>query len=71
MKKPPLSRITLNRNTHCSICYDKETDAVELSVGNISIKLNGNHFVLFNEMVRKATAKLVMNSIPTKHYYQE
>jgi hypothetical protein len=65
---PTLSKVTLNSNTQCSVLYDEYVDAVELSVGNTSIKLNGSNFVLFNEMVRKATAKILMNSVLNNNY---
>jgi hypothetical protein len=65
---PTLSRITLDANTPCSVSYDKDIEAIELAVGNTSIKLDVNNFVLFNEMVRKATAKILMNSVLQSNY---
>jgi hypothetical protein len=59
-----IGRAQLPRHTQCSVSYYKNIDFVEVSVGNTSLKLEANSFILLNEMMRKAAAKIIMR-IPT------
>lgn len=61
-----IGRTELPRQTNCTVCYYKNLDFVEVSVGNSSLKLEANSFILLNEMMRKAAAKIIMHS-PTSN----
>lgn len=56
-----IGRAELAGETMCSISCDQGMEFVELAVGNTSLKLEARNFMLLNEMMRKAAAKIVMN----------
>ena len=62
MSKQVMSKTKLAGNQQCKVLYHQEKDMVELEVGGISLKLAANNFFMINEMMRKAAAKLVMQT---------
>jgi len=50
----------LNGNEKCKVHYNQRRDTVVLEVGGISLKLDAHNFMMMNEMMRKAAARLVM-----------
>jgi len=52
----------LPSNTACKVVYHKASDMVELEVGGTTLKFEANSFIVVNEMLRKAAAKIVMQT---------
>ena len=42
--------------------YHKSSDTVEIEVGGTTLKFEANSFIVVNEMLRKAAAKIVMQT---------
>ncbi len=42
--------------------YNKANDIVELEIGGVSLRFEARNFFMMNEMLRKAAAKLVMET---------
>jgi hypothetical protein len=61
-KQHIISQATLAGNQECKVLYHKAKDIVELEVGGISLRLAASNFFMMNEMMRKAAAKLVMQT---------
>lgn len=57
-----MSKVTLQGNEQCKVTYHQQTDVVVLEVGGTSLKLDACNFMMMNEMIRKAAAKLVMQT---------
>ena len=55
-----ISQGTLGDNEQCKVIYHQRSDMVVLEVGSTSLKLDASNFMMMNEMMRKAAAKLVM-----------
>jgi hypothetical protein len=62
MHKQVMSKTKLHGNAECKVLYHQEKDVVELEVGGTSLKLATINFFMMNEMMRKAAAKLVMQT---------
>lgn len=62
MRKQVMGKTTLAGNQQCKVLYHQEKDMVELEVGGTSLKLAATNFFMMNEMMRKAAAKLVMQT---------
>ena len=50
----------LGISEQCKVIYNQRSDMVVLEVGGTSLKLDASNFMMMNEMMRKAAAKLVM-----------
>jgi len=44
------------------VLYNKAKDIVELEIGDTSLRLEVRNFFMMNEMMRKAVARLVMQT---------
>lgn len=52
----------LPSNTACKVLYHKSSDMVEIEVGGTTLRFEANSFIVVNEMLRKAAAKIVMQT---------
>jgi hypothetical protein len=50
----------LTGNEKCKVRYNQRCDKVVLEVGGMSLTLDAQNFMMVNEMMRKAAARLVM-----------
>ncbi len=57
-----MGRATAPGNEQYKVVYNQYKDTVVLELGDTSLKLNAVNFMLMNEMVRKAAARLVMQT---------
>lgn len=57
-----ISQAKLSGNEDCKVLYNKAKDMVELEIGDTSLRLEARNFFMMNEMMRKAVAKLVMQT---------
>ncbi|HSI43812.1 MAG TPA: hypothetical protein VK949_05675 [Methylotenera sp.] len=57
-----MSQAKLADNAECKVLYNKANDVVELEVGGTSLRLQASNFFMMNEMMRKAAAKIVMQT---------
>lgn len=57
-----ISQALLADNALCKVLYNKAKDKVELEIGGTSIRLEARQFFLMNEMLRKAVARLAMQT---------
>ncbi|PPC84067.1 MAG: hypothetical protein CTY38_02860 [Methylotenera sp.] len=61
-KQLVISQAKLVGNEDCKVLYNKAKDIVELEIGDTSLRLEARNFFMMNEMMRKAVAKLVMQT---------
>lgn len=61
-KQQIISQAKLAGNEECKVLYNKAKDIVELEVGGTSLRFEACNFFMMNEMMRKAAAKLVMQT---------
>ena len=61
-KQQIISQAKLVGNEECKVFYNKAKDMIELEVGGTSLRLNARNFFMMSEMLRKAAAKLVMQT---------
>ncbi|MES1987913.1 MAG: hypothetical protein V4440_07770 [Pseudomonadota bacterium] len=57
-----ISQARLAGNQECKVLYNKAKDMIELEVGGTSLRFEARNFFMMNEMLRKAAAKLVMQT---------
>ncbi|MFV1922412.1 MAG: hypothetical protein ACMZ63_07405 [Methylotenera sp.] len=57
-----VGKTTVPGNEQYKVVYNQYQDTVVLELGGTSLKLNAVNFMLMNEMVRKAAARLVMQT---------
>ena len=57
-----ISQAKLAGNQECKVFYNKAKDMIELEVGGTSLRFEAQNFFMMNEMLRKAAAKLVMQT---------
>ncbi|MEE9331073.1 MAG: hypothetical protein V3U89_02475 [Methylophilaceae bacterium] len=57
-----MSKATLPDNERYKVIYNQHKDTVVLEIGDTSLKLNASNFMKMNEMMRKAAARLVMQT---------
>jgi len=57
-----ISQAKLAGNQECKVLYNKAKDTIELEVGGTSLRFEARNFFMMNEMLRKAAAKLVMQT---------
>lgn len=52
----------LANNTACKVLYHKSSDMVEVEVGGTTLKFEADSFIVMHEMLRKAAARIVMQT---------
>jgi hypothetical protein len=57
-----ISQATLASDQECKVLYNKSKDMIELEVGGTSLRFDAQNFFMMSEMLRKAAAKLVMQT---------
>lgn len=57
-----IGKTVLPSATECKVTYNRVMDTVELQVGGTSLHFNANSFILVQELLRKAAAKVVMQT---------
>ena len=57
-----MSKTTLPNNERYKVVYNQRQDVVVLEIGGTSLKLNATNFIMMNEVMRKAAARLVMQT---------
>ncbi|MDP2153740.1 MAG: hypothetical protein Q8J66_08800 [Methylotenera sp.] len=57
-----ISQAKLTGNEDCKVLYNKAKDMVELEISGTSLRLEVRNFFMMNEMMRKAVARLVMQT---------
>lgn len=57
-----ISQAKLAGNQECKVLYNKAKDMIELEVGGTSLRFEARNFFMMNEMLRKAAAKLIMQT---------
>ena len=62
MKRQIVSQAQLAGNETCKVLYNKTKDIVVLEIGGTSIRFEASQFFVMNEMMRKAAARLVMQT---------
>ncbi|MFM9834760.1 MAG: hypothetical protein ACKVOA_01500 [Methylophilaceae bacterium] len=58
--KKLIGQTKLRGNENCKVRYNQRRDTVVLELGGISLTLDAHNFMMVNEMMRKAAARLVM-----------
>jgi len=61
-KQQIISQAKLVGNEECKVLYNKAKDMIELEIGGTSLRLDARNFFMMSEMLRKAAAKLVMQT---------
>ena len=61
-KQQIISQAKLAGDEECKVLYNKAKDMVELEIGGTSLRFEACNFFMMNEMMRKAAAKLVMQT---------
>lgn len=61
-KKQVIGKATLPSNTECKVIYSNSNDVVEVRLGGTSLRFNADSFILLNELLRKAAAKVIMQT---------
>ncbi len=62
MRKSTEYEYTLPAHSECRVIYNKSSDAVVVTVGGTSLRLKADNFIVLNELMRKAAAKIVMQT---------
>jgi hypothetical protein len=57
-----ISKTTLPDNELYKVIYNQHQDTVVLEIGGTSVKLNAINFMMMHEVMRKAAARLVMQT---------
>ena len=57
-----ISQARLAGNEECKVLYNKAKDMIELEIGGTSLRFEAKNFFTMNELLRKAAAKLVMQT---------
>ena len=61
-RKQVLGKTVLPSNTECKVIYSNSSDLVEVQLGGTSLRFNADSFILLNELLRKAAAKVIMQT---------
>jgi hypothetical protein len=61
-KRQLVGQAVLPSKTACKVLYNKMLDSVEVEVGGTSLKFQADSFIVMHEMLRKAAAKIVMQT---------
>lgn len=57
-----VGKAMLAGKTACKVLYNQSSDMVELEVGGTTLKFEADNFIVINEMLRKAAARIVMQT---------
>ena len=57
-----VSQEKLAGNEECKVLYNKAKDMIELEIGGASLRFEAKNFFMMSEILRKAAAKLVMQT---------
>jgi hypothetical protein len=57
-----VGKTMLAGKTACKVLYHKSSDMVEVEVGGTTLKFEADSFIVINEMLRKAAARIVMQT---------
>lgn len=57
-----VGQTTLPSKTECKVFYNKVMDVVEIEMGGTSLKFQAHSFFVMHEMLRKAAARIVMQT---------
>jgi hypothetical protein len=57
-----IGRSTLSGCEQYKVIYHQHLDTVVLEIGGTSVRLNASNFMMMNEIMRKAAARLVMQT---------
>ncbi len=57
-----MGKITLPSETECKVLYSKQGDEVEIEMGTTTLRLQANSFIVMHEMLRKAAARIIMQT---------
>lgn len=57
-----IGQAVLAENAECKVLYNKANDVVELEIGGVSLRFEARNFFMMNEMLRKAAARLVIQT---------
>lgn len=57
-----VAKTMLAGKTVCKVLYHHSSDTVELEVGGTTLKFEADNFIVINEMLRKAAARIVMQT---------
>ncbi len=57
-----VSQEKLAGNEECKVLYNKAKDIIELEIGGTSLRFEAKNFFMMSEILRKAAAKLVMQT---------
>lgn len=57
-----ISKATLPSALQCNVYYHQQKDTVELELGGTTIKIGADSFIVMQEVMRKAVAKIIMRS---------
>lgn len=52
----------LPSKTACKVFYNQSMDTVEVEVGGTTLKFEADSFIVMHEVLRKAAAKIVMQT---------
>lgn len=52
----------LPSHTECKVLYNHAMDMVEIEMGGASLKFQANSFFVMHEMLRKAAARILMQT---------
>jgi len=61
-RKQVIGKTILPSNTECKVIYSNSSDLVEVQLGGTSLRFNADSFILLNELLRKAAAKVIMQT---------
>ncbi|WP_047552397.1 hypothetical protein [Methylotenera sp. G11] len=61
-RKQVIGKAILPSNTECKVIYSNSSDLVEVQLGGTSLRFNADSFILLNELLRKAAAKVIMQT---------
>lgn len=57
-----MGQTMLADNTACKVLYHKSSDMVDVEVGGTTLRFQANSFIVMHEMLRKAAAKIIMQT---------
>lgn len=61
-KQTIISKATLPSSLQCKVYYHQRLDTVELELGGTTIKVGADSFIVMQEVMRKAVAKIIMQT---------
>lgn len=61
-KQIVMGHAKLPSQTECKVLYNQMMDVVEIEMGGTSLRFQANSFFIMHEMLRKAAARIVMQT---------